>query len=141
MSVIPPLGTLNGLPSTDLSNPYYLPPTGYYQNDAGALVPMNTPSSTSTGGSQAAPSTSSSSSPSLWQSLKNYETSTGAAKNAGMFGILGADRSLEDYVFIVLGLIVIIAGVFGFNKTQSVIVSAGTTAAKTVKGATEVVAA
>ena len=136
MSTIP-LGTINGLPSSDTANPYYLPPTGYYQNDAGALVPKNTPAA----GSQAAPSASNSSSPSWWQSLKNYETSTGAAKNAGMFGILGADRSLEDYVFIVLGLIVIIAGVFGFDKTQSVIVSAGTTAAKTVKGAGEVVAA
>jgi hypothetical protein len=133
MSLIP-LGTINGLPSTNTSDPYYLPPTGYYQNDAGALVPMNTLSA----GSQAAPSTSSSSSPS-WL---NYLNPTYAGtKVASLFGGSASALTIEDYVFILLGVVLIIAGVFGFDKTQSVIVSAGTTAAKTVKGAGEVVAA
>ena len=124
MSTIP-LGTINGLPSTDTANPYYLPPTGYYQNDAGALVPKNTP---------AAPSSS--------PSWLNYLNPTYAGtKVASLFGGSASALTIEDYVFVLLGVILIIAGVFGFDKTQSVIVSAGTTAAKTVKGAGEVVAA
>ena len=51
------------------------------------------------------------------------------------FGIMGKSSSgktlsLEDYVFIVLGIILIIGGVFAFRSTQNVIEVGGKLAAK-----------
>ena len=116
MSTIP-LGTINGIPSTNTASPYYLPPKGYYQNDAGAIIPnsaVNTPGASSSAASSTPWYTS------ALNAIKGYETAKGATVN----------RGLEDYVFIVLGLIVIIAGVFGLEGTRSIIVNTGKAAAK-----------
>ena len=61
-------------------------------------------------------------------------------KVANALGANVTNLSIEDYIFIVLGLIVIIAGVFGFDKTQTVIQSAGNTVAGAVKKGAEVAA-
>jgi hypothetical protein len=100
--------------SADPTNPasyLYVPPVGTYQNDAGQIVSKSTPNVSST------PSTV----PSLWKQL-----ATGTGQGAG-FHL----PSLQDATVILVGLILIAAGVFSFKTAQSIIVNTGKLAAKT----------
>jgi hypothetical protein len=115
LPTLPPLGTVDGAPSSDTSSPLYLPPTGYYQADNGSIVPMNTPSSTAT-----VPSTGPG-------SLGAYGDAAIAALKAKASSV---GIGLEDWIFIALGFVVIIAGIFGFDKTRTIITTAGKTATK-----------
>ena len=107
------------LPASNPGSPYYVPPAGMYQNNAGQVVPNSVPNITfptsptlATVGTSPVTAASviaaSTPSTSIWTSLKNF--------------------SLEDGVFIILGLILIIAGIFSFKATQDAVksgVSAG----------------
>lgn len=118
------------LPASDPNSPFFVPPVGTYQNNAGQIVPKNTPSSTFATptipaipaiGSNTTPSSTptinTASTPSIWSRLSNF--------------------SVEDFVFIVLGLLLIAAGVFAFKTTQNII----TTGAKYGSKVAEVAAA
>ena len=134
---IPPLGTINGVPSDDTESPLYLPPSGYYQADDGSIVPMNTPSSTA-----AKTTTPSSGSGGLFDpsaALQKAKAFLGLANSASGLAT-GGKYTLEDTLFLVIGLILIVAGIFGFEKTATVIQTVGSTTAKAVRKGAEIAA-
>ncbi len=110
------------IPASDPASPFYVPPVGTYQSNSGALVPMSTPSSTFK-------------SPSL-PTLPTIQAVGGAAVNTATNAAVQAasglsflsrlsNFSVEDAVFIVLGLLLITAGVFAFKSTESLIQTGG----------------
>lgn len=113
----------------DTSSPLYIPPTGTYQNDAGQIVPKtltNTPAYIS-GENPTAPNS----------SVFSIGSTTG---DTGLLSVsqktlksIWDGTTLEDIIFIVVGIILIIAGVFGFDSTRSVITQSGKIAAKTTE--------
>ena len=110
------------LPASNPASPFYVPPTGTYQNNAGAIVPMNTPSSTFK-------------TPTL-PALPTIQAVGGAAVNAATNAVVQSSSSpslfsgltgfnMEDIVFIILGFLLIAAGIFAFKGTQQLIASGG----------------
>lgn len=120
---LPPLGTIDGIASTDTASPYYLPPAGTYQNDAGQIVSKSTPNTS--GGNQETVFGD------IVQGAKTLAAGTTSSK-AQRF-LLG--YSVEDAIIIVIGLVLITAGIFGFEKTSTVITGAAGVVKKGVEAA------
>ena len=120
------------LPATDPRSPLYIPPNGFYQNDGGQLVPNSqantpTPSATSQSSSGGLGSGILGTPLSMLDNLYGFipgvseitgNVVSGASKQ--LFGI-----SLEDWVIIVVGLVLIAAGLFAFKTTQTVVTTVG----------------
>jgi hypothetical protein len=108
--------------STDSSNPesaFYTPPVGTYQSNTGAVVPNTTLSSTF----PTAPT------------LVSPSTASSAATASSSPGIVATAKhaissNLENIIFILLGLMLIAAGIFSFKSTQTIISTTGKYAAK-----------
>lgn len=102
----------------DPSNPdsaFYVPPAGSYQNDAGKVVSKNT-TNTAAGGLLTTKSYLDQIKELLGGTIPN---SVGEVAGNLTKTILGID--LEDIIFIILGILLIAAGVFAFKQTQVVI--------------------
>jgi hypothetical protein len=122
------------IPASDPASPFFVPPAGMMQNDAGQVVPVGA----------STPSTPSSSDMSLsdFNPLTTIYTGlikpvTDSFSNTGK-QILGID--LEDVIFIVLGLLLIAAGLFAFKGTQTIIQKGANIASKVGKASAEVAA-
>lgn len=118
-----PLGTVDGVPSQNTASPFYLPPPGYIQADNGQIVPQGTLNQSSLPplpGMTGAISSANSggvigTAQKAFNSVKGFLTPSNVSKT--LFGI-----DLEDGVFIVLGLLLIAAGIFAFDKTRDIVV-------------------
>lgn len=119
-----------GLPASDPASLLYQPPSGYYQNDAGQLVPnsqANTPATTTP-----VPNTTSSSGIPLFSPMEQAILSKAFGGTPGAPSISQAagtptffGHSLEDLTIIVVGMILIAAGLFAFKSTQTLITTVG----------------
>jgi uncharacterized membrane protein len=137
MITFPNLGTEFDIQSTDpfysqdASNPasyLYVPPVGTYQNDAGQIVSKSTPNTT-------LPATAPTSLATEQSTLSKIGTALSSSLNplAGVGNLLmgnGANStfhlpSLEDVVVIIVGFVLIAAGVFAFKSTQTIIQTGG----------------
>jgi hypothetical protein len=98
------------------------------QNDAGQVVPIGASSTSST------PVTPTSSTPSLGAVAKAALTAVNPF--SGAFGL----PDLEDTIFVVLGLLLIAAGLFAFKGTQTIIQRGASVASKVGKASAEVAA-
>jgi hypothetical protein len=98
----------------------YLPPPGYYQNDAGDVVPKTTPNSSTPA------------STSILSGIANGAISSYVKGATNKFSGLKwiANSTIEDWVFIVLGLLLIAAGIFAFKQTQTIIQTASKAGSK-----------
>jgi hypothetical protein len=99
---------------TDPASAFFVPPSGTIQNNAGAIVPANTPT--------AAPVTT--------PIPAAVSSAASSGKNAilSIWGIITGN--VENGIFVLLGLLLIAAGVFAFKSTQTIAVSAGKLGAK-----------
>lgn len=139
----------SSLPASNPASPFFVPPAGTYQNNAGQIVPNSTASSTFS-----TPSTSQASSPSTtsnyFQNVLSYlvgGTPNGLSTNDSVgvstpsIQVVGSNKTssttLQNIIFIVIGLILIVAGLFTFKTTQQVV----DVAVKTSKRAAEIAAA
>lgn len=85
-----------------------------------STTPLSSFSAQNNSTSMATPDTSTSTLQSLLDKLKNYETSTGAAKTAS--SVFGLSVGFVDIVVILVGLILIAGSVFGFKQLQTTVV-------------------
>jgi hypothetical protein len=121
------------------SSAFYVPPTGYYQNDAGQLVPNSTPATNYPTTASALASTNNSM-PTMVSAQPIGKMQQTAMDVGNAFGGLSDstnnaiatifNHSLEDWIFIVLGLMLIAAGIFSFKQTQQLIQTSGQLAGK-----------
>ena len=115
------------LPASDPNSPFFVPPVGTYQNNTGAIVPRSTPSQIFS-----TPSTQSTTNFTPEQtSAMNEDASTVAGQgispstvqSMATNGVLStlAKLTVENIVFIIVGIIMIAVGLLAFKQTQTVI--------------------
>lgn len=105
---------------TDPNSAFYVPPSGTYQANSGAVVPTSTPSTLGT---------------TPTASTTNTDTSTAipTTSTSILGGVMSAMNplsgfklpSLENVIFLIVGIILIAAGLFAFKQTQNVIETGG----------------
>lgn len=108
----------------DPQSAYYVPPAGMMQNNAGQVVPISPAQTFASPTSTATPTTNSTPQQLTYDDLKNIAINGGQGKSLLDKAMEKAGfslPSLEDTIFIIVGLILIGAGVFAFKQTQSVI--------------------
>lgn len=117
------------LPASDPASAFYVPPTGSYQNDAGAVIPV---SQTNTVSQMTPTQMAAAAQANLISGInKNgFSSNPGFAFGAPVIKSFFGNLAIESIVFMILGLLLIAAGVFGFKQTSNIITSAGKTAAE-----------
>lgn len=119
MATLNPLPSLSTLPESDPRSPYYLPPPGYYQNDAGQVVPNSTPNIPVP---ISAPTFSSDPIGAINNTVSNAVQSTADKITGGLSidSFLNTGNSLENIVFILVGLILIAGGVYALASSKAI---------------------